>query len=57
MNEDWVPMREAAATLGISYDKLSRLVRQRVIKTQSDILDQRKKLVQLSEVKRIFRLE
>jgi hypothetical protein len=54
--EQWLPMREVAETLHISYDKLSRLVRQKVIKTQSDVLDQRIKLVEINEVKRIFRM-
>ena len=49
-------MKEVATLLNISYDKLSRLVRQKVIKTQDDILDQRVKLVEVEEVKKIFRL-
>lgn len=54
--EQWLPMREVAEKLNISYDKLSRLVRQKVIRTQNDVLDQRKKLVEINEVKHIFRL-
>jgi len=54
--EQWLPMREVANMLGISYDKLGRLVRRREIRSQDDPLDQRLKLVELSEVKRIFRI-
>ena len=54
--EQWLPMREVAENLHISYDKLSRLVRQKVIRTQSDVLDQRKKLVEINEVRQIFRV-
>ena len=56
-SEQWIPMKEAAAILNISYDKLSRLVRQKAIHTQEDVLDQRAKLVELNEVKRVFRLK
>ena len=55
-SEQWLPMKEVAENLQISYDKLSRLVRQKVIRTQSDVLDQRKKLVEINEVRRIFRV-
>jgi hypothetical protein len=55
-SEQWLPMREVAESLHISYDKLSRLVRQKVIRTQSDVLDQRKKLVEINEVRHIFRV-
>jgi hypothetical protein len=54
--EQWLPMREVAEMLHISYDKLSRLVRQKAIQSKNDILDQRVKLVEVSEVKRVFRL-
>lgn len=54
--QQWLPMREVADMLNISYDKLSRLVRQKVIQTQSDVLDQRTKLVEVNEVKRVFRI-
>ena len=54
--EQWLPMKEVAEMLNISYDKLSRLVRQKIIKTQDDVLDQRVKLVEVEQVKRVFRL-
>lgn len=54
--EQWLPMKEVAKILNVSYDKLSRLVRQKVLRTQNDVLDQRVKLVELNEVKRIFRI-
>jgi hypothetical protein len=55
-DEQWLPMREVAEMLGISYDKLGRLVRRREIRSQDDPLDQRVKLVEVNEVKRIFRI-
>lgn len=55
--ERWLPMREVADLLHISYDKLSRLVRQKAIQAQDDILDQRVKLVEVNEVKRVFRIK
>ncbi len=55
--EQWLPMRDVAEMLNISYDKLSRLVRQKAIRTQDDILDQRVKLVEVSEVKKVFRIK
>lgn len=55
--EQWLPMKEVAEMLNISYDKLSRLVRQKAIQTQDDILDQRVKLVEVNEVKKVFRIK
>lgn len=55
IDEEWLPMREVAKMLNISYDKLSRLVRQKIIQTRDDVLDQRVKLVEVNEVKKVFR--
>lgn len=55
IEEQWMNMGETAKLLNISYNKLSRLVRQKAIRTQEDILDQRAKLVNVEEVKRIFK--
>ena len=52
--EEWVTMKTAAEMLNIDYDKLSRLVRQKEIKTKSTPLDRRTKLVEINEVRRIF---
>jgi hypothetical protein len=55
--EQWMSMKETALLLKISYNKLSRLVRQKAIRTQDDVLDQRAKLVEVNEVKRVFRIK
>jgi predicted HTH domain antitoxin len=55
--EEWVSMTEAAKTLGISYDKLSRLVRKRAINTKSDIVDERVKYVEIGEIKKVLRIK
>lgn len=55
IEEQWMNMGETAKLLNISYNKLSRLVLQKAIRTQEDILDQRAKLVNVEEVKRIFK--
>ncbi len=52
--EQWVPMRDAAKQLGVSTSKLSRLAKRGVIKTHTDVLDQRVKLVDLTEVKTLL---
>ncbi len=54
--EQWIPMKQAAEMLNIDYEKLSRLVRQKEIKTKSTPLDRRSKLVEVNEVKRLFNL-
>ncbi len=55
-NEQWLPMKEIAAMLNISYDKLGRLVRRKEIRVKYEPLDQRVKLVELNEVKRMFKI-
>jgi len=55
--EEWLPMTVAAKKLGISYDKLSRLVRKRAIKTKTDIVDERVKFVEIGEIKRVLHIK
>ncbi|HEX2557465.1 MAG TPA: hypothetical protein VHK86_04025 [Nitrososphaera sp.] len=55
--EQWLPMSIVAERLKISAYKLSRMAQKGAIVTKPDILDARVKLVELNEVKRIFRVE
>ena len=55
--EQWLPMNEVAEMLKISAYKLSRMAQKGAIRTQPDILDARVKLVELNEVKRVFRIK
>ena len=52
--EQWLPMREVANLLGIRYDKLARLARQNTIRSKDYPLDQRVRLVEVNEVRKIF---
>ncbi len=59
MREEWVSMREAAARLKaegfkISPNKVSRLASRDKIRTQEDPLDERVRLVELSELRALF---
>jgi hypothetical protein len=54
---EWVPMKEAATRLKISYAKILRLADRKEIETRDDPLDRRTKLVDLDEVKRIFQIK
>jgi len=54
MNEEWVTMSEAAAAIGISLSKISRLAALGRIKTRSNPYDERTKLVDLVELRKIF---
>jgi hypothetical protein len=54
--EQWVTMREAATTLKLSYYKIQRLAAQGSLSTRDDVLDKRVKLVNLEEVRRVFRI-
>jgi len=56
-NEQWLPMREVAERLKLSQYKLSRMAQKGAIRTKPDILDARIKLVELGEVRRVFRLD
>jgi hypothetical protein len=57
MAEQWVSMKEAANQLKISYYKLIRMVDRGTIQTKQDDLDRRIRLVNIEEVRKIFRLE
>ena len=54
IEEQWLPMREVANLLGIRYDKLARLARQNTIRSKDYPLDQRVRLVEVNEVRKIF---
>jgi len=52
--QEWITMSEAARRLGISTTKLSRLAAKGRITTQGDPYDERVKLVNYAELRRIF---
>ncbi len=52
--QEWITMSEAARRLGISTTKLSRLAAKGRIITQGDPYDERVKLVNYAELRRIF---
>jgi hypothetical protein len=59
MNEQWVTMSDAAYTLrtegfNVSVSKLSRLAKNKQIKSSGDPLDQRIRLVELQELRALF---
>jgi len=54
MSEEWVTMSEAAAQIGISLSKISRLASLSRIKTQKNPYDERTKLVNLDELREMF---
>ncbi len=58
--EEWMLMSEAAYHLkaegfDISLSKLSRMARNKEIKTSTDPIDKRARLVDLNELRRLFR--
>lgn len=53
-DSDWVSMSTAAERLGITKPKLSRLVAKRNLETRLDPYDERVKLVNFTELRRIF---
>jgi hypothetical protein len=59
MNEQWVPMSEAAFVLrsegfDISPSKLSRMARSKEIDVSTDPIDKRIRLVNLSQLRQLF---
>lgn len=54
VNEDWVPMSDAAKIIGVSSAKISRLAARGKIETRLDLKDERVKLVSISELKAYF---
>ena len=59
MDEEWVPLSEAAFLLktegyDVSVSKLSRMANKGQIRTESDPLDQRVKLVEMNQLRQLF---
>jgi hypothetical protein len=54
MDEQWMPMRQAAKRLGVSPNKISRLAEKQKIKTRETPLNERVRLVDLNELKALF---
>jgi predicted XRE-type DNA-binding protein len=52
--EQWVTMTEAAEALGITPTQVSRLAKKGAIRAEADALNQRVKLVELNEVRRVL---
>jgi len=50
----WMTMTDAAIRLGVPATKISRMARDKVIKTQKDTLDKRVRLVDYEEVKSVL---
>lgn len=50
----WVPLTVAAHEAGISALKLTRLVKEGRLETRKDIRDERRKLVNLSELRKLL---
>lgn len=51
---EWISMSDAAERLGISLSKISRLAALGRIQTQKDPYDERTKLVDFIELRRMF---
>ncbi len=54
MNEEWVTMTEAAEKIGVTLSKISRLAALGRIRTQNNPYDERTKLVDLVELRKMF---
>lgn len=54
MEEQWVTMTEAADALGITPTQVSRLAKRGAIRSEADALNQRVRLVELNEVRRVL---
>lgn len=52
--DEWITMSEAARRLGISTTKISRLANQGRIVTRDDPYDERVRLVNFAELRRMF---
>lgn len=57
MEEQWLPMKDVAKMLNIPDYKLSRVAQKGSIQMKPDPVDGRVKLVEVNEVKRIFRIK
>jgi len=53
-SSEWISMSEAAERLGISLSKISRLAALGRIETQKDPYDERTKLVNFVELRKMF---
>ena len=53
-HEEWLPMREVAKRLNISYGALSRLVALGKLPSRTSDIDRRVKLVEINQVKKKF---
>jgi hypothetical protein len=53
-HEEWLPMREVAKRLNISYGALSRLVSLGKLPSRTSDIDRRVRLVEVNQVKRKF---
>lgn len=51
---EWVSISEAARRVGVSKAKLSRMAKQGRFITQTNPYDEREKLVDMNELRRIF---
>jgi hypothetical protein len=55
MNEEWVTIQEAFERLGIKRNKISLLASRGVIKSKANPLDARVRLVDLNELRALFK--
>jgi DNA-binding MarR family transcriptional regulator len=54
VQDEWITMSEAAKRLGITLSKISRLAALNRIETQHNPYDERTKLVNYAELRRMF---
>ncbi len=52
--EQWIPMRDAAKLLRVSYYKISQLVNSGDLDTRENIRDKRAKLINMEQAKRVL---
>jgi hypothetical protein len=55
--EQWLPIHEVARLLDIKKDKLARLAREQAIRSKTNPLDKREKLIEVNEVKRLYGMQ
>jgi len=55
MAEEWVTMSDAARELNVPLSQISRLAKKGEIRAQEDAVNKRVKLVELNEVRNIFK--
>lgn len=55
-DEQWVSMRDAANITGVSYYRIQRLADRGKLQTKEDDLDRRLRLVNVEEVRKVFRV-